>query len=108
MGLTRVSDVDQPEERAETAHAVRALAGEVRRMREEVKASREETEALRSQVSRLQKRFSQVLLSRDEAAERLGVSTRTLLRWRKEGKITPVEGVPGVRYHPDVVADLAG
>ena len=80
------------------------LVGEVREMREE---HIEEMEALRSQISRLQRRLSEVLLTPQEAAARLGISTRQLRRWRADGKISPVEEASGVRYHPDAVARLA-
>ena len=76
------------------------------RLTNEVRQLQQSQEARRSQFSRLQERFSHLLLTPQETADRLGISTRTLRRWRKAGRITPVEGVPGVRYHPGIVAEL--
>ena len=54
---------------------------------------------------------SQKLINEHEAAERLGMSVKTMRRWRWEGR--PPEFVKlgrSVRYHPNVIEDfiLAG
>ena len=42
------------------------------------------------------------LLTKDEAADRLGISRRTLERWIDAGRLAAIKPSPGVvRIHPD-------
>lgn len=65
-------------------------------LREEVQAVREELRSLRSEDSG-------ALLTREEAAERLRISTRTLDDMEAAGEIRAVRIRGRVLYHPEVI-----
>ncbi|WP_138206394.1 helix-turn-helix domain-containing protein [Haloimpatiens lingqiaonensis] len=48
------------------------------------------------------------LLTQKDLAERWQVSVRAVENWRKDGLITPVEGIPAIRFTPEHIAELEG
>lgn len=48
------------------------------------------------------------LLTQKDLAERWQVSVRAVENWRKDGLITPVEGIPSIRFNPQNIAELEG
>lgn len=69
-------------------------------LREEVHALREEVQALRRKES---PKGPNALLTREEAAERLGISERTLDDMADRGEIQPVRIRGRVLYAPDTL-----
>lgn len=47
------------------------------------------------------------LVSTEQAAERLGVSSVTLRRWRRQG-LVPTPRYPGGKYTPEQLAKMTG
>ncbi|MCS4155053.1 excisionase family DNA binding protein [Salinibacter ruber] len=81
-----------------------SLRGELRALidglRKEVHALREEVQALRRKES---SEGPDALLTREEAAERLGISERTLDDMADRGEIQPVRIRGRVLYSPDTL-----
>ena len=77
------------------------LSGEIRTL---ITGLREEVQELREEVTALRRRESpegpDALLSREEAADRLHISTRTLDDMAATGEIQPVRIRGRVLYHP--------
>lgn len=48
------------------------------------------------------------LLTQKDLAERWQVSVRAVENWRKDGLITPVEGIPAIRFSPQHIEELEG
>ncbi|HDK7140053.1 TPA: histidine kinase [Clostridium botulinum] len=48
------------------------------------------------------------LLTQKDLAERWQVSIRAIENWRKDGIITPVDGIPSIRFNPQHIAELEG
>jgi excisionase family DNA binding protein len=78
-----------------------------KQFRDLVDGLREEVESLREEVTALRRRESpdgpDTLLTREEAADRLRISTRTLDDLADAGEIQPVRIRGRVLYHPDTL-----
>lgn len=74
------------------------IRGLLRGLREEVHALREEVSSLRGS-----KAEADALLTRDEAADRLRISTRTLDDLEASGRLQAVRIGRRVLYHPDTL-----
>ncbi len=48
------------------------------------------------------------LLTQEDLAERWQVKKRTIEKWRYEGLLQPVKGIPSIRFHPKHIAELEG
>ncbi|PQJ33605.1 hypothetical protein BSZ35_02425 [Salinibacter sp. 10B] len=76
-------------------------------LRELVAGLRREVEALREEITALRRKEApegaDSLLTREEAAERLRISTRTLHDLADAGEIQPVRVRGRVLYHPDTL-----
>ena len=50
------------------------------------------------------------MITTAEVAQRLGVSIPTVNRWVRDGRLEPVQKLPGIRganlFHPDAIAGL--
>lgn len=79
---------------------VRKIPDLVEGLREEVHALREEVQALRRKEA---PEGPEALLTREEAAERLSISTRTLDDMADRGEIQPVRIRGRVLYSPDTL-----
>lgn len=88
-------DSDNPE-----ASLQEELQDLVRGLREEVQALRDEVQALRRREA---PDGPQALLTREEAANRLCISTRTLDDMADVGEIQPVRIRGRVLYHPETL-----
>ena len=55
-------------------------------------------------------RMETTLITTAEVAQRLGVSIPTVNRWVRDGRLEPVQKLPGIRganlFHPDAIAGL--
>lgn len=80
------------------------LLGELRKLVDEI---RDEMKELREEVTALRRKEApegvDLLLTREEAAERLRISTRTLDDMADAGEIQPVRVRGRVLYHPDTL-----
>lgn len=48
------------------------------------------------------------LLTQKDLAERWQVTVKAIENWRKDGTITPVEGIPAIRFNPEYIEKLEG
>lgn len=48
------------------------------------------------------------LLTQKDLAERWQVSVKAIENWRKDGIVTPVKGVPAIRFSEEHIAKLEG
>lgn len=48
------------------------------------------------------------LLTKQDLAKRWDVTTVTIDRWVNDGVISPVKGIPSIRFNPEHVAKLEG
>lgn len=48
------------------------------------------------------------LLTQKDLAERWQVSIKAIESYRQQGLITPVEGIPSIRFNPQHIAELEG
>ncbi|MFV3013499.1 histidine kinase [Clostridium botulinum] len=48
------------------------------------------------------------LLTQKDLAERWQVSVKAIESYRQQGVITPVEGLPSIRFNPQHIAELEG
>lgn len=48
------------------------------------------------------------LLTKEDLSERWNVSITTINRWMSDKVITPVKGIPSVRFTPEHIAELEG
>ncbi|MBY6756386.1 histidine kinase [Clostridium botulinum] len=48
------------------------------------------------------------LLTQKDLAERWQVSVKAIESYRQQGLITPVEGLPSIRFNPQHIAELEG
>lgn len=48
------------------------------------------------------------LLTQKDLAERWQVSVKAIESYRQQGIITPVEGIPSIRFNPQHIAELEG
>lgn len=48
------------------------------------------------------------LLTQKDLAERWQVSIKAIESYRQQGIITPVEGIPSIRFNPQHIAELEG
>lgn len=76
------------------------LTGELRSL---IEGLREEVRAVREELQALQTEDSDRLLTREEAAERLRISTRTLDDMEAAGEIRAVRIRGRVLYHPETL-----
>lgn len=52
--------------------------------------------------------MSNKLLTQKDLAERWQVTVKAIENWRKDGVITPVKGIPAIRFAPEYIAQLEG
>jgi excisionase family DNA binding protein len=72
-------------------------------IRKDLRELRKEVRAVREQVEGLNGTDDTGLLPRDDAADRLGISTRTLDTLEAAGEIQAVRIRGRVLYHPDTI-----
>ncbi len=48
------------------------------------------------------------LLTQDDLAERWQVSKKTIEKYRLEGTIKPIEGIPSIRFNPRYIEEIEG
>lgn len=63
----------------------------------------EEVRYLRAEVRALHEKANDGLLSCTKAAEKWGVSRRTVTRWIASGKVKPVNSEGHPRFHPEEI-----
>ncbi|HDI3055737.1 TPA: histidine kinase [Clostridium botulinum] len=48
------------------------------------------------------------LLTKRDLAERWQVTEKAIDNWRKDGILSPVKGIPSIRFNPEHIAELEG